>query len=350
MRMRMKLRDRVAAIGVVLLAASCERSAEQRQPAVKEPAPASTPAPAKEPEQPAPPAVSVGSGAPPVAAPQVPRMPQVPPSGSASDDLPHRRRELAWLAKAKDCVPPHDPSLTLTPHGETLSLALDSYDGKLVLCAQAITRRDVSVFFDFVSYACWNVDPATAAVSARADLGRAHFRCQDGACSAGDRRSISHDGTEVLVFSEAKGELSIVTRPGGAPVRSFPSPPAFAGQEFLRGQLTLVGHTIFGIVDSSITVLDDRGAARGTLEGRELQVVDAGRVLVIRDEQHATLYELATRRTTPIALTAPYIAGAVQHGGAYFAVDGDARKLVLLDGKTLQPKRTLPLRLCPRAG
>ncbi|HWU86482.1 MAG TPA: hypothetical protein VN253_04380, partial [Kofleriaceae bacterium] len=241
-------------------------------------------------------------------------------------------------ASARDCVPPRD---------DTLALALDAYDGHLVLCAQASTRRDVSVFFDDVSYACWNVDPATAAVSRRADLGRAYFRCQDGACPPGPGdEAVSHDGTEQLVFSEAKRELSIFSRPAGALVRSFASPPDFAGQEFLRGQLTLVGHTIFAIIDHSIFVLDDRGAARGKLDGIDLHVVDEGHVLAIRDEQHATFYELASRKAAQIALTAPYLAGAIRHGGTFFAVDGDARKLVTLDPQTLQPRRALSLPIC----
>lgn len=337
----------------VLGAASCERSKESPRSPGPGPAPETATAPAS--ERATAPAGMVGSGAPTTADSADsadsadttgaanaagPRVMQVPPSGSAGDDFPHRKRELAWLAKARDCVPPRD---------DTVTLALDAYDGRLVLCAQAMTRRDVSVFFDEVSYACWNLDPATAAVSRRADLGRAYFRCQDGTCQAGDfNKAISYDGTEEIVLTEATQEVSIRARPAGTLVRSFKGPAAFAGQELLRGHLTLVGHTIFAVFDYSILVLDDRGGARGKLEGIDLHVVDEGHVLAIRDieGQHATLYELATRKATPIALTAKYLAGAVRHGGTFFAVDGDARKLVTLDPKTLQPRRALPLPIC----
>jgi hypothetical protein len=307
---------------VVLMAASCERSVERSV-------------------SPSPPVATgdaAGSSSTASVAPSDVRVPVVPRSGTAKDDFPHLQRELSWLARAQDCVPPED---------DLLSLALDSYGGKLVLCAQALTRRDISVFFDDVSYACWNVDPATAAVTRRADLGRSYFRCQDGTCPMLTfNKAISYDGTKQVVLAEGKPELSIFARPAGTLIRSFASLPAFAGQELQRGELTLVGDTIFGIVDQTIHVLDDRGGVRGKLEGIELHVVDDGHVLAIRDEQHATLYELATRKSTPISLTAPYLAGAVRHGGTFFAVDDDTRKLVTLDPKTLQPRRSLSLPIC----
>ena len=276
----------------------------------------------------------------------MPRVPQVRPSGTASDDLPNRRREFAWLATVGNCVPPSRRDESHPLQLEVLSMALDSFDGHLVLCAQSSTRRDVSVFFDDVSYACWNIDPATAAVSRRADLGRSYFRCQDGACPPGDTfEAISRDGTERLVYDEAKQELSLFTRPGGALVRSFPFPRG-ADLAFWRGTLTLVGHTIFVVTDDEILVLDDRGKPIGKLGGNNLHVVDEGAVLAIRDERHATLYDLATRRSTPIALTSPYLAVAVRHGSAFYAVNSKARKLVTLDPKTLQPVRKLSLPIC----
>lgn len=263
---------------------------------------------------------------------------RVPRSGSAKDDFPHLKKELAWLAKAQTCVPSQD---------EQIRLALDSYGGKLVLCAQVSTRRDVSVFFDDVSYACWNVDPTSAAVSRRADFGRSYFQCQDGSCQPGDHnKAVSYDGTQQVVLAEAKPELSVLARPAGTLVRSFSAPPAFGGQELLRGELTLVGHTIFGIVDQTIYMFDDQGSMRGKLDGNSLQVADDGHVLAVRDEQHATLYEIATRKSTPITLAAPYIAGAVRHAGTFFAVDGENGKLVTLDPKTLQPRRSLVLPIC----
>jgi hypothetical protein len=279
-------------------------------------------------------------------APPAPRVPQVIPSGTASDDLPNRRQDFAWLATVGNCVPASRIDESHPAMREVLSVALDSFDGHLVLCAQSSTRRDVSVFFDDVSYACWNVDPATAAVSRRADLGRSYFRCQDGACPPGETYEvISRDGTERLVYSDTKQELSLYTRPGGALVRSFPF-PAGAGQAFWQDTLTLVGHTIFVVTDGGIHVLDDRGKPIGKLGGSNLHVVDEGAVLAIRDARHATLYDLATRRSTPIALTSAYLAGAVRHGGAFYAVNSKARKLVTLDPKTLQPVRKLSLPIC----
>jgi hypothetical protein len=332
--------------------ASCERSAQQppAQPAPALPASSASSAGL---------AGSAGSGAAsptgsaaepaavaPAVSPVMPRMPQVPPSGSASDDLPSRRQEFAWLATVGNCVPPSRIDKSHPMELEVLSLALDSFDGHLVLCAQSSTRRDVSVFFDDVSYACWNVDPATAALSRRSDLGRSYFRCQDGACPPGETfEVISRDGTERLVYDDTKQELSLFTRPGGALVRSFPFPSG-AGQAFWRDTLTLVGHTIFMVTDKEIHVLDDRGKAQGKLSGSNLNVIDEGAVLAFGEDRRATLYDLATRKSTPIALTSPYLAGAVRHGGAFYAVNSRARKLVTLDPKTLQPRRTLPLRIC----
>jgi hypothetical protein len=338
-------------VAVALALASCQRSAEPppAQPAPDPWAGASAGAAGAGTSPPA------GSGAAPgaiaaapavPAAPPAPQVPQYPASGTASDDLPHRRQALAWLATVGNCVPRsrYDEAIPLAPEG--LPLALDSFDGRLVLCAQSATRRDVSVFFDDVSYACWNVDPATAAVSRRADLGRSYFRCQDGACPEGDTfEAISRDGTERLVYDEAKQALSLFTRPGGALVRSFPFPRG-ADLAFWRGTLTLVGHTIFVVTEDGILVLDDRGKPLGKLSGSELNVVDEGAVLAVRDERHATLYELATRKSTPIALAAPYLAGAIRHGGGFYAVNSKARKLVKLDPKTLQPLRTLAFPIC----
>jgi hypothetical protein len=323
---RMKLQI-WAAVG--LLAASCQRSAE-RQPLQP---------PRSPPAESAPTATAEGSSSPPPAGPTArpPRVPQVPPSGSAGDDLPHRRQDLAWLGSMRNCVPSQ-------ARNEEIELALDSYGGHLVLCAQALTRRDVSVYFDHVSYACWDVDPATAAVSLRPDLGRSYFQCQDGACPPGDTDEvISYDGTELLVHSEDKHELAIFTRPGRKPVRSF----AFAEPVDPRG-LTLLGHTIL-VEGHGISVLDDHGTSLAKLEGIEVHVVDEGHVLVVRDidERQGTLYDLASRKAVPIRLAAPYVAGAVRHAGALFAVDSNARKLVTLGPKTFQPGRALPLPICP---
>jgi hypothetical protein len=332
---------------VMLLAASCDRRpAEPAAHAGSSPqlSPESTVSPGaqRSPGDPAhgaaDPAGSASAAASAAAPPPI--VAKLPRAGSARDDLAHRRRDLAWLAGKIDCVPALAPA---RPDGPELALALDSYGGRLVLCAQASTRRGVSVFFDDVSYACWNVDPATAAVARRADLGRAFFRCQDGACQPdADGRAVSYDGAAELVFSADQKELAIVGRPGGARVRAFP----LAGESFLRGELTLVGRTIFAIQGEEIAVLDDRGARVGKLAGPELRVLDADLVLAVRDEAHGTLYDLAARRETPVQLAVPYVAGAVRHAGEVLAVDGAARALVRLDPATLRPLGSRPLPRC----
>jgi hypothetical protein len=309
---------------VVLLVASCHRN--DREPAVAKPPP---------------PAAVEAAPARAVAIDEMDR--PGPPPTQARDDLPHRRARLdPLLAAARDCVPRAD---LLGPDEEAITLALDAFDDHLVVCAQALTRRGGSVFLDPVSYACWNVDPKTAAVTRRADLARSYVRCQAGGCAPYEDRTVtSHDGTEQLAFDDARHELAITTRAGAA-VRSFPSPAELAGQEPLRGDLTYVGHTIFAVGELGVVVLDDHGQILGHAAGRDVHVMDAGHVLVSEDEQHATLYDLAPHKPRRLQLPAPYAAQAVRFHGALYAID-DARRLAALDPDTLRVRQTRPFVVC----
>lgn len=261
----------------------------------------------------------------------------------ANDDLPHRRAQLTpLLASARDCVPRAD---LLGPDEEAITLALDVFDDHLVACAQVVTRRGASVFLDLVSYACWNVDPKTAAVTRRADLARSYLRCQAGGCAPYEDRTVtSYDGTEQLSFDDAKHEFAITTR-AGTTVRAFASPPELSGAEPLRGDLTYVGHTIFAVADQTVLVLDDHGRLLGHAAGRDVHVMDAGHVLVAEAEQHATLYDLTTHATRPVQLPTPYTAEAVRFHDALYTIDG-AGQLSVLAPNTFRVQQTRPLVVC----
>lgn len=261
----------------------------------------------------------------------------------ANDDFPHRSARVPpLLAAARDCVPRAD---LLGPDEEAVTLALDTVDDHLVACAQVVTRRGGSVFLDPVSYACWNVDPKTAAVTRRADLARSYLRCRAGGCAPyEDRTETSYEGTEQLAFDDAKHEFTITTRTGAA-VRSFASPPELAGAEPLRGDLTYVGHTIFAVAGETVLVLDDHGRALGHAAGSGVHVMDAGHVLVTEDEQHATLYDLATHATRRVQIPAPYMAEAIRFHDMLYAID-DARRLAVLDPSTFRVRQTHPLVVC----
>jgi hypothetical protein len=314
---------------VLVVVASCHRS--HREPSAA----------------PAPPPVSVRSDAAAPAEPVVPAAmpPTPPPPTQANDDFSHRRARLApLLAATRDCVPRAD---LLGLEDEPVTLALDVLDDHLVACAQVLTRRGGSVFLDPVSYACWNVDPKTAAVTRRPDLARAYLRCQAGGCAPYDDRTVTgYDGTEQVTFYDARHELAITTRAGAA-VRSFASPPELAGAEPLRGDLTYVGHTIFAVADGAVLVLDDHGRALGRVTGHDVHVLDASHVLVTEDDQHATLHDLATRATRRVELPAPYAAEAVRFHDALYAIDGE-RRLAVLDPDTFRVRQTRPFVACPR--
>jgi hypothetical protein len=268
------------------------------------------------------------------------------PHGTANDDLPHRHAQLApLLASATTCIPRAD---LLGPDDEPIALALDTFDDHLVVCAQVTTRRDVSVFFDPVSYACWDVDPKTANLTRRADLARAYFRCQDGSCPPGStNRVISYDGTEALAFDDALHTFAITTR-AGAPVASFPRPPDFAGREFLRGELTSIAHTTFAVTEAgTLVVLDARGTVLDHLANvalGEVHVMDATHVLAATADR-AMIYDLTTNAHRIVKRPGKLARGAVRFRDKLYAID-DARALALLDA-TFAVTKTRPLATCP---
>ena len=153
-----------------------------------------------------------------------------------------------------------------------------------------------------------------------------------------------YDGTEQLAFDDARHELAITTRAGAA-VRVFASPAELTGQEPLRSGLTYVGQTIFATTDRSVVVLDDHGQVLGHAAGNEVHVMDAGHALVAEDEQHATLYDLATHASRRVPLPAPYAAQAVRFHDALYTID-DARRLAVLDPDTLRVRQTRPFAVC----
>jgi hypothetical protein len=273
------------------------------------------------------------------------------------------------LVTARSCIPPSEDNPD-DPGHDALTVALDRIDGMLVACAQLLTRRGTSVFFDMVSYACWDVEPTTAHLTRRADLGRSYFDCQDGECTD-DRQATSYDGSARVVVDDAA--ISIVTRPDGKPIAQFPRPADVVADGLLRGDLVYLGRLLYVHTEtdhrSQIRVLDGRGQAVATLPGRGLQIVDDDLVLAITDALHATAFEPRTRITRQLAgndCTADELAGrtdastrctaalatthltdAVRFRGKLYAVDQDRRRFVELDPATFRERKALPLATCP---
>ncbi len=269
----------------------------------------------------------------------------------------------ARFATADDCI----PAGPLAPDGvgdviepNVLVLALDSYAGALVLCSQAWTRRNISVFFDRVSYACWQIDPKTAALHRRADLGRSYWACQDGNCEpaaqptnaavASDGAVVSRDGTEWLI-AESSSDLQIYARTAagarGALVRSFPRPAELVGKEPLPGELALVGHSVIAAEQNkdAFIVLDDRGVRIAELAGTQLHVIDDARIAVWppEDRQPVQVFDLRTREQS--AVTSPFVKTAVGHAGSLFAIDAAKRSLIALT-PAFAVRASLPLKTC----
>ena len=261
-----------------------------------------------------------------------PRRPQLP--REANDDFPHTAARVAPLVVGKrDCIPD-------VPDAET-TIALDSYGGKLVACLQVITRRDVSAFFDRVSYACWNLDPKTARLAQRADRGRAYFACQDGSCTEMNRTT-SYDGKTTLAFDDAKHTITIAAARGGKVVRTFAAPEELAGHELLGDDLLLLGAVWFAHVDETVHVFDDRGKQLAKLGASAVHVLDATHVLLTGDVPR--IYDVAARSTRDVTLPGEFAAQAVVHAGGLYAMDG--RAFVTLDGKTFRERSRIPLATC----
>jgi hypothetical protein len=266
--------------------------------------------------------------------------PPAAPTTDKPDVAQMRARLRPLLRSAQTCVPRAD----LLPPKDMLELALDSFDGHLVVCAQV-----TSAAFDAVSYACWNVDPRSGAVARRGDTGRAYFRCQDGAAEQGCGRSVvDYAGTRLVTFDN-RHTLAIALR-DGTRVRSIPSLPSLA-PELQRGIMTYVGDLLFIVVDDgpdspgATIVLDDRGHAIGRARGTDVEVIDGGHVMIIDESDQATVYDVATRAHRTVAVPVAFTHDAVGLGGALYALDG--RELVTLDPRTFAPRGRVALATCP---
>jgi hypothetical protein len=297
--------------------------------------------------------------------PVSPPAPQVPRSGSLRDDLPHRRAEIAPKLH-DDCLPRYE----LPPDSaddNSITIALDRLGDDLVACAQMITRRDVSVFHDYVSYACWNLDPKTGRLTRRSDLGRAYFRCQDGGCPAGDSLpAISYDGATAVTV-DAK-QMSITDRKTGAVKARFEIPDELVDHPFFRGDLTYLDHLLYARADDHVYVFDDSGNRIATLPGLEVQIVDDDLVLAIPDPLHATSFEPRTRAMRGISnpgcavheqseqtdrhadcagFPATHFVDAIRYHGRLYGFDQPARQLVELDPVSFRARRSQQLAICP---
>lgn len=288
---------------------------------------------------------------------------QVKESGTANDDFPHRSRDMrAKLAGAQTCVPAATPLDVENSPDDRITLSIDALGHDLVVCAQAVTRRDVSVYADYVSYACWNIDPTTGWLTRRRDLGRSYYRCQDGACPAGATSEISFDGKSRVDTSETT--LAIVDRDTGA-VRSAITPDRdLAHQAWVRGDLTYVGTTLFAHIGDDVIVYTDHGAKLATLPGRATHVVSDHLVIVTAEDFSGTAFDLTSHATRRIkvpdcpstiddattkcedSLRLSHLEDAVEFRRALYAVDNDARKLVIVDPKTYRQRSTKQLAIC----
>jgi len=254
-----------------------------------------------------------------------PRRPVV--KTGANDDLPHHAAKFGPLFDgAKDCIPKSDE----------VTVALDAYDGKLVACAQVMTRQGASVFLDNVSFACWNVDP-NGKLSRRADLGRSYFECQDGCPTEVGYRNgaIAYDGKKLSLASEDAVTIYERKPDGtkGAVVTTIkPVPDAFSPDvAYVGGMFLGDGH-----------VFDETGTELATLPIGDVRVLDDAHVIVV-DGKRGTLFDLTTKKAQTIKLDKPYTSGPVAFGGKAFAIAG--RQLVVLDAK-LKSKRTINLPAC----
>jgi len=292
----------------------------------------------------------------------LPRM-QVKQSGTANDDFPHRERDMrAKLADAQTCIPAATPLDLENSPDDRITLSIDALGHDLVICAQAITRRDVSVYADYVSYACWNIDPTTGWLTRRRDLGRSYYRCQDGSCTPGATSEISFDGKSRIEASETK--LAIVDRDSGA-VRSTITPELdIAHQAWVRGDLTYVGTTLFAHIDETIVVYDDHGRRLATLDGRTTHVVSDHLVMVVAEDLHGTIFDLASHATRQIkvpgcpspsedqmqkcwdSLKLTHMEDAVEFRGALYGIDNETRQLVIVDPKTYRQRSAKQLAIC----
>jgi hypothetical protein len=298
--------------------------------------------------------------------------------GPANDDLPHRRAAIApWLDHADTCIPPRDALLRGQPeHGlpgdDDLTLSLDAYADHLVTCAQLQTRRGNSVFFDRVSFACWDVDPARGTLTRRADLGRSYLDCQDGRCEPAAATWPSYDGSEVVIRDDDRRVFDVFARgSNGArgkklrtvaePADPVGEPPAVVAD--LRGVL-------FVSLEDRVLAIDARGSAFATAGGLVASVVDPTTVRIVTDALHALDVDVVTHRETVIqlpgcednefgasspdptgpcvtVLAATHLVGAIRYHGTLYATDDNGRRLDVLDPATYRATAARALAVCP---
>jgi hypothetical protein len=319
------------------------------------------PEPAPPPPPPGPPAPPAPPAPPPPARPIDAAIAAEPPGlrvvvrDSAGDDLPHRRAMLVPLFEhAERCIPRGAPHQEDPPQpSDEIVLGLDAFAEQLVVCAQVDTRRGGSVFSDLVSYACWNVDPASGQLERRKDLARAFFACRDGACPPEATDVASYDGRGLLVYDEASQPVQLFARNAdgsrGARVRSFAVPPELRALDPMHGAFVYVGRAIF-VRDGAparTLALDDEGHVHGSVAGDDIRVVDDGHVLVIDHRSHrASLFDLSTFATSRVSLDPALASGPVAFAGHAYALAG--RTLVELDPTTFRGRKRLALATCGR--
>lgn len=295
----------------------------------------------------------------------------------ATDDLPHRRELIRpWLQAS--CVPPEvivkgDDDLG----HDRVKLALDTYDGKLVACAQMETRRGGTVFGEDVSYACWDVDAKTGKLARRSDLARSYFRCEDGTCPPADgvADAVSYDGKEIATWDAGSAAITVYARGSdgarGAKLRTLAVPSAID-----RGALGGIGTELIDMPGAMLIVDDNRNLHELDARGREVataqattaaHVVDDDHVLAMADDLHGVSIDLARHAATTIALpgctddelighdrggpcesvlAATHVIGSVRYGGALYAIDDAGRRLLRLDPKTYRATDNRALAVC----
>lgn len=250
------------------------------------------------------------------------------PHRSANDDLSHHTARFAPLfANAQTCV----------PRSKELTLALDVYDGKVVACAQALTRQAGSVFLNMVSFGCWDVDVATGKLALRADKGRSHFACQDG-CPGEEGffgGTISYNGARVAMFDDTT--MTVFERKtdgshGRMIATVSPVPEALDAMAVYLGGFLLTAGGAY----------DDGGRHVAKLPQGDIRVLDEGRAVIVKGKR-ATVFALASKEMQLFRLADAYTSGPIALGEHAYALKG--RTLSILDSR-FGRQRTVALATC----
>jgi hypothetical protein len=336
-------------------------------------------------EPPAPPSTAVAPAPATATAdpePERPAGPRPPPfthgPGPANDDYPHRVQAIApWLDHADACIPPADALLRGRPDrglpgDDDLTVTLDAYADQLVGCGQLLTRRGNSVFFDHVSYACWNVDPKRGTLARRADLPRAYVDCQDGRCEPAAAQWPSYDGKEVVVRDDDRRVFDVFARAPdgrrGKKLRTIAEPADPVGEP--SAIVADLGGVLFIAVEDGVVAVDERDHPIAHAKALRADVLDATTVRIVVDPLHVVDVDVAARRALAFALpgctadelsgrrdqvsavcddalVATHLVDAVRFGGMLYAIDNAGRRLDVLDPATYRATATRPLAVCP---